>query len=182
MAVQQNPHRTENDLADTTHRAYTIVYSASPHPDGHLGFFLPFISVSTALSNCELSCFTLTVMSVHSRFPEVRLAASGGPWTQPHSLCNDWMVLPSLLQLWKLTIPASLRGCVVQILILTSCLKHGASVSSHVNLFYIHAEACVKRWEDNFSRVVSFFPLCRTQGNNSGPEAWVPVSASWVLG
>lgn len=107
MAVQQNPHRTENDLADTTHRAYTIVYSASPHPDGHLGFFLPFISVSTALSNCELSCFTLTVMSVHSRFPEVRLAASGGPCTQPHSLCNDWMVLPSLLQLRKLTLYTS---------------------------------------------------------------------------
>lgn len=141
-----NPHRTENDLADTTHRAYTIVYSASPHPDGHLGFFLPFISVSTALFNCELSCFTLTVMSVHSRFP--RRWDWLHPGVRAHLILSatiGWFCHLSYSYENSLSIPASLRGCVVQILILTSCLKHGASVSSHVSLFYMHAETCVKR-------------------------------------
>ena len=142
-----NPHRTENDLADTTHRAYTIVYSASPHPYGHLCFFLPFISVSTELFNCEMSCFTLTFMSVHSRFPR------RWDWLHPgvhaHNLILSatigWFCHLSYSYENSLSIPASLRGCVVQILILTSCLKHGASVSSCVNLFYMHAEAWVKR-------------------------------------
>lgn len=138
-------------MANTTHRAYTIVYSDSPHPDGHLGFFLPFISVSMSLSNCELSYFTPTVMSIHSRF-------LGWDWMHPrvhvHNLilCAmvGWFCHPSCSYKNSLSLPASQGGSVVQILILPSCLKHGASVSSPGILLYIRAKACVRRLEDNF--------------------------------
>lgn len=166
VAVQQNPHRRENDLANTTHRAYTIVYSASPHPDGHLGFFLPFISVSTSLSNRELSCFTLTVMSIHSRF-------LGWNWLPPrvHAMVG-WFCHLSYSYKNSLSIPASQGSWVVQILILPSCLKHGASVSAPWILLYIRVEAYVRRLEGNFqeSLLSTFF--------SSGPVAWTPVSAS----